>query len=417
MLLSDTRDVDCPFQKLPFPLKVSDEVPCVPLTVLESVVKQTGIYAPARKGRLSVFWGDQVFIPSVSFSSPPTHHADILCTLIGDSAPSPQEWSDRGLEKYGVIAVLDQGEAAQVEKVTHTVATQMLASLGTIRQVGPSLGSFSVSAPFLSALLAEFQTELRDKTGKLDTDPHFWMPLTLGQESYVSLMGQKDMSADESAAHYHRMATFKSKLDLSSMGLFGAVNVGRDACWWDYGQLKLYSQNSLLLLEQESTSANLLRQFLGVSEHQMDSSTGSAAVDGASYVFGSHVNGGTITNSLLASVTAQEVTADGAIIVNCAAKKIAAGKGSILYNLVDDTDGGIVAEPGQVMVSVTNEHGESALLQSRMDIDGGTAWKTKLDMNDYSFEQVHGNNKDANIREIAKKRQEHYDKVAASLGF
>jgi hypothetical protein len=32
----------------------------VPLTILEAVLKQTGVYAPSRKGRLSVFWGDQV---------------------------------------------------------------------------------------------------------------------------------------------------------------------------------------------------------------------------------------------------------------------------------------------------------------------------------------------------------------------
>ena len=31
-----------------------------PLTILESVVKQTGVYGKSRKGRLSVFWGDQV---------------------------------------------------------------------------------------------------------------------------------------------------------------------------------------------------------------------------------------------------------------------------------------------------------------------------------------------------------------------
>lgn len=32
----------------------------VPLTILEAVCKQTGVYASSRKGRLSVFWGDQV---------------------------------------------------------------------------------------------------------------------------------------------------------------------------------------------------------------------------------------------------------------------------------------------------------------------------------------------------------------------
>ena len=31
-----------------------------PVSILESVIQQTGIYAASRKGRLSVFWGDQV---------------------------------------------------------------------------------------------------------------------------------------------------------------------------------------------------------------------------------------------------------------------------------------------------------------------------------------------------------------------
>lgn len=398
-------------------------MPCQPLTILESVVKQTGIYAGVRKGRLSVFWGDQVFIPSVSFTDPPTHHIDILCTL-GDSAPSPEEWSNRGLEKYGVIAcVKGEGgdddsapmEAAQVEKVSHSTAVSMLESLGSIQKVGPSLGSFSVSAAILKALTKEFEEELNNKTGKLDTDPHFWMPLTLPESSYIKLMEQKGTSTDESKKHFDRMAAMKSSFELGSLGLFGAVNVGQDACWWDYGQLKLYSENSLLLLEK-SPSADLLRKFLGVVDRQVDSKVGDATVDEASYLFGVKVkSGGSIKNSLLAAVTAGEIDADGAIVVNCAAKKIKAGKGAILYNLVDDTEGGIVAEDGQVMVAVTDESGSSMLLQSKMDVDGGKAWKIKLDYNEMSFEDVHKKNKGANIRQIAKKRQENYDKVASSL--
>lgn len=31
------------------------------------------------------------------------------------------------------------------------------------------------------------------------------------------------------------------------MGVFGAVNVGEDASWWDYGMLRLYRKNNLLL--------------------------------------------------------------------------------------------------------------------------------------------------------------------------
>jgi hypothetical protein len=404
-------------QKLPFGLRMKDGSH-QPLTVLEAVVKQTGIYASSRKGRLSVFWGDQVFLPSAAFLYTPTHHIDIMCTLLGESAPTAEEWKEQGLEKYGVIACIETEngrlDAAQVEKVSHETATQMLTSLGRIRQVGPSLGSFSVSAAILEALCREFSTELAEKTAKLDTDPHFWMPLTLSEGDYVVLMKQKGTDEDESKVHYERIAKMKDAFDMGSMGLFGAVDVGKDACWWDYGQLTLYSMNTLVLLEN-SRSADLLRKFLGVDSHQVDSTMSGVTLDETSYIFASKVTAGSIKDSILALVQAAEIYADGAIIVNCAAKKIKAGKGCILYNLIDDSEEGIVAEPGEILVAVTDETGESMLLKSRMDIDGGQAWKIKLDMNEMSFEDVHTKNKDANIRQIQKKRQEEYERVAASL--
>ncbi len=93
-------------------------------------MKQTGVYAASRKGRLSVYWGDQIFVPSASYDMEPTHHIDIMCTLLGDTAPTAQEWEAQGLEKYGVIAVLkgDERNAAQVEKVSHATAVEMLQS-------------------------------------------------------------------------------------------------------------------------------------------------------------------------------------------------------------------------------------------------------------------------------------------------
>ncbi|CAM9329361.1 unnamed protein product, partial [Phaeothamnion confervicola] len=220
-----------------------------PLTILEGVIKQTGTYGPCRKGRLSVFWGDQVFVPSVAALYTPTHHADILCSL--GPMPSAEEWLSRGLEKYGLIAVNGSDNAAQVEKVGHATAERLLQSLGAIKLVGPSLGSFSVSHFLLAQLLAEFAAELAAKHGKLDSDPHLWMPLTLELEAYVELMGQKGVSAAEATAHHARMRSCLTKFwevpGAGGMGLFGAVDVGSGALWWDYGLLKLYRKNNMLL--------------------------------------------------------------------------------------------------------------------------------------------------------------------------
>ena len=402
-------------KKLPICIEMSDGT-YQPVTVLEAVVKQTGVYAASRLGRLSVYWGDQVFVPSAPYKYTPTHHIDIMCTLLGETAPTAEEWVAQGLDKYGVIAVLkgEQRDAAQVEKVSHATAIEMLQSLGDIGQVGPSLGSFSVSAAMLQALSDEFATELAEKTAKLDTDPHFWMPMTLSPKDYASLMKQKGIDEDVSLAHHARMLAMKEKFDFGDMGLFGAVDVGSEACWWDYGLLKLYSMNNLKLIE-DNNDAVLLRRFFGIDDKKLGSTLDGVSVDESSCVFGSVIKSGTISNSAIAGVQSPHVEADGAIIVNCVAKKIVAGKGAILYNLIDTSDDGIVAAPGDVIVEVTEESGDSMILKSSMDIDGGKAWKQKLDMNEMSFEDVHKKNKDSNVTAIEEKRKALFAEAAASF--
>jgi len=389
-----------PGVKLPFPNQCN---------VLEAVVRQTGIYASSRKGRLSVFWGDQVFLPpSVeNYLYTPTHHVDIMCTLLGDTAPTAEEWAAQGLDKYGVIAVLegDAREAAQVEKVSHETATEMLGELGTIAQVGPSLGSFSVSAAILDGLCTEYSKELTEKVGKLDTDPHFWMPLTLPEASYVKLMLQKGVGEETSKEHYARMKAFSESFKASNdtLGLFGAVDVGKDACWWDYGQLKLYSENSLLLLDDENPESKLLRKFLDITEGPSEGLVGEVQHT-HSYAFDCKLGSGSVTDSVLSKVSAKEINADGAIIVNCVAPKITAGKGAILYNLIGDTE--IVAPPGRVCVAVTSEDGTSMEIASKMDIDGGKAWKKVVEGNPLSFEDVRNQNMNADISKVDQKRKE-----------
>jgi hypothetical protein len=99
-----------PGVKLPATIKSGGKL--VPMTILEAVIKQTGSYAKSRPGRLSVFWGDQVFLPTVPIHYTPTHHIDILCSL--GPMPSEEEWEQKGMDKYGLIAVNDSGDAIQV---------------------------------------------------------------------------------------------------------------------------------------------------------------------------------------------------------------------------------------------------------------------------------------------------------------
>ena len=108
-----------PGVKLPSLVEVSPGVTSE-LTILEAVVRQTGCYAPHRAGRCSVFWGDQIFVPAAGHLPSGSHHADILAQM--GPMPSEEEWTLKGLDKYGLITVNDQNEAAQVEKVSYETA-------------------------------------------------------------------------------------------------------------------------------------------------------------------------------------------------------------------------------------------------------------------------------------------------------
>jgi hypothetical protein len=133
-------------------------------------------------------------------------------------------------------------------------------------------------------------------------------------------------------------------------------------------------------------------------------------------VFSSKICAGSIADSLLSNVAAATVHCDGAIIVNCATgQSIRAGKGSILYNVMDEAGAGIVAGDGEVVVGVTDETGASFLLRSHVEVDGGAAWKETLGANAASFEEVHRKNLNANIGEITARRQEKFDAIAAAL--
>ena len=99
-----------PGVKLPGLLTVGGEKK--PFTVLESVIRQTSAYAKVRGGRCSVFWGDQIFVPSVALSGG-DHPADILAAL--RPMPSKAEWEAEGLHQYGLIAVAEDGSAMQLE--------------------------------------------------------------------------------------------------------------------------------------------------------------------------------------------------------------------------------------------------------------------------------------------------------------
>jgi len=398
-----------PGVKLPSLLSLGSDK--VPITVLECVMRQTSSYAAVRKGRCSVFWGDQIFVPSCGIQ-PSTMPADILAAL--RPMPTKAEWEAEELHQYGLIAVDSAGSATQLEKVTYDVATAYLPS--DVKQCGTSLGSFSVSAKLMQALLAEFAVELAGKTASLDSDPHFWMPLTLKEADYVAVMGKKKTPEAEARAHFTRMAKFRKAFDASGGPVLGCVDVGASAYWWDYGRLGLYLENNKLLTES-SASADALRTFLGIQERkQLSTSAPSTLLDESAVMLKCKIGGGRVGKGcVLVNVQAPSVDIEGCILVNVTSASPITGKDGLLYNVVDEDASGKL-DASEVRADVFGPGGDHMVMRSEPSIDGGTAWKDVVKGNPMSFEGVYKKNLALDVGECTAIAAEAHTKARAKLG-
>ena len=409
------------------------------ISILEAVIKQTGVYAASRGGRLSVYWGDQIFIPSADASYTPSHEVDIMCTL--REMPDAATWTSEGLDKYGLIAVNADGNAAQVEKVSHATATSLLSDgLGQVASVGTSLGSFSVSVRFLEAIMAEFAPELAKREGSRDTDPHFWMPLTLSRESYLSVMAQKGVDPDTAATNFDRMAGFRAKFEAaasagaavegkeggSSVRMFGAVDIGRETFWWDYGQLRLYNKFNKMMCGSDP-EAEAMRGFFGVAPGRVVASevlTAEASrvvIDEASCIIAwagpaPPTQGGRIASTCMSRVFASEsLDVQDSLLVGVTAKKISA-RGALCYNVVDMSDEGIVLSPGQCRCDIIIDGARQSLLCDT-EHDGRVTWKLKVSGNSMTFEEVWKYNKTQDcVKLLLKARNDHSTAIQTLSG-
>jgi hypothetical protein len=391
-----------------------------PLTVLEAVMRQTSSYASVRGGRISVFWGDQVFVPSAGITKS-EHAADILAAL--RPMPSKEEWEAGQLHQYGLIALGRSGDATQLEKVTYDTAMAYLPD--DVDKVGTSLGSFSLSVKLLLALMDEFATELQGKTASFDSDPHFWMPLTLRREDYIAVMSKKDDNAEAAGQHYDRMAAFKAKFQPEGGGLLGCVDVGAAALWWDYGRLELYQINNLHTTKA-GLSPHLLRTFLKLqpvdapeidtSGRQQGNTLGAGVeVDPTAVVLNCRIGAGRIgAGCVLVNVTAPQVDLDEAILMGVTSVSPVEGKRGVLYNVVHES----ADEPlsaSTVRADVFMSDGRHLPVKSSMATDGGKAWKQTLQGNELSFEGVYKANQALNVAECQKVSAAAHERVAAMV--
>jgi hypothetical protein len=355
------------------------------ITILEAVIRQTAIYTTGRSGRVGVFWGDQVFIPSVIPPTKATHEIDILAKL--GPMPDAARWDRDGLHNYGLITVAKNGDAAQIEKVDHGVASELIGN-GVINVeggIGVSLGSFSMSSAMTTALLAEFETELEEKTIKLDTDPHFWMPLTLDAETYRAMMAAKGIDTSDSDSHFHRMKSFLARFISSHPGtrIFSCIDVGSACWWWDYGTIDGYMTNSLKLLGT-NTEAKGMRLFFDV-----ELNNGNVLVD----CDADELNA---TKSILVGVRADAIECTGSVLMSVQCSRIN-GSDLLLYNVTEAAE--LDLESGTVRADALLPGQGSLAFWTHRDRDGKQDWNDVLEGNSLSYDELHIQNASADSKE------------------
>lgn len=349
------------------------------VTILEAVIRQTSIYGAGRKGRLSVFWGDQIFIPSAT-PQPSLNHVDILACL--SPLPTKEVWEEKGLSRYGLVYVAESGHAKLLEKVEYSMIQRLTDSkvLTSDGLFGTSLGSFSVSYELLCALLNEFASELRNKKGKLDSDPHLWMPLSLDEATYARLMLSKGMSELDAKQLHRRLQKVKHRLQHSHDEVFfGTIDVGMDSYWWDFGTVQNYYHNCLKLVA-DTPEGHAIRTFFG----------GNVAADNNVYQQKCDIGNGTITNSVLVGVKAKNLDANNCVIINCAFTELSA-VGSLLYSVRDSKPLNMPEASVRADVFLYYPLGHIKM-HSELSRDGNKDWNVRLNGNPLSYAELYLHN-------------------------
>ena len=131
----------------------------------------------------------------------------------------------------------------------------------------------------------------------------------------MSVMVTKNETEATAGAHHDRMTAFKSKL-LSShpeKAVFGAIDVGTECYWWDYGLLSLYQKNNMLALDDTEEAASL-RAYLRIPEDRAQSSElgNDVQVTNGSVVLASVVKEGEIDHTIASRVVTGKCDAHGA---------------------------------------------------------------------------------------------------------
>ena len=294
-------------------------------------------------------------------------------------------------------------------------------------------------------------------------------------------MVTKNETEATAGAHHDRMTAFKSKLLTShpEKAVFGAIDVGTECYWWDYGLLSLYQKNNMLALDDTEEAASL-RAYLRIPEDRAQSSElgNDVKVTNGSVVLASVVKEGEIDHTIASRVVTGKCDAHGAsrtlvpvrprwrgerrslrtfpgvslrpalafnprprrlstplltplnstptfarmerpsgcLLINVTARSIKA-RNCVIYNVVDDSEDGLVLPDGAVLTNVFVPGREKLVQSSSTTTDGGKVFKVRLTPNPFSFEGVYKMNQSTDVKEAYKLGAEAHADLAKELKF
>lgn len=369
--------------KLPTGLPFADHS----LSILEAVIWQSASLAPIRQGRVSVFWGDQIFLPKQDLKATSQYEIDIFAK--SRPMPSGIQWQADGLDKYGFFTSDLQGASCYLEKATFGTIEQLIKNqkISGDNRVAISIGSFSLSSAMMSAFLEEFASELCEKNEMLNVEHSLWMPLTLDLATYTMFMESMGWSKERSHHQHKRLTAFKERFLVKhpEVKLFGITDIGEDGYWWDYGTIDNYF-DSLQKLTKQGEEADAMRAFYQIPARILPLPSDRLQIDATSIVLKSSIESGQIRNSIVIGVTAKSVDFENSIAISSSFNAIEASN-SLYYNVIEDQV--LFAGPKSVRADLfLKESTQPIKISTQLGRDGKADWETRLEGNRFSYAEL-----------------------------
>ncbi|MFH0987542.1 MAG: hypothetical protein V1841_01455 [Patescibacteria group bacterium] len=377
--LCGTEGNNKPAIKLPKPIKVEEKDSL--FTILEATLLSTQIYAKSRRGRICVFWGDQVIIPS----EPVKIGIKMPVEMFGVRQKfnfASKEWR-RHWKNYGILITKKDGSILQREKLSWRQVKKLqerenivLDPKGRV-ELMKSMGCFSMDVALLNALLKEFYKELELKKRKLDTDEHLWMPLTSTKREYIDKGG--------SVIYWKRIKKFKTRFlkEGKKKMILGAKDLGGKTLWWDYGNLANYYKNNMILLEN-SEQGKAAREFYNLEKNLIKKGKNDLKIKN-SIIINSEIEKGEVKNSIVINVKVKKIKAQKSILLYVKSKSINSKK-SLIYNF--DEEKGLKTIPNEVITDIFISQGTKIRMRTSLLRDSKEDWTIRLPQNPFSYSEV-----------------------------